>query len=181
MSRGGDHHVIIKRWGRSHTATCPCGWSGHAWNDLRPAEADAWEHLYGTERIVDTAGIPGPGEELIGGRPVLHLDGLAGEDQTGPEATDTPAGASPGDVARRARELAGSPSPYGRQGPTELWNLAGGDRGVVQAAVSEISELLAAHSRRSAGTADGEWLDLITAKRLLEESLRESGVGSYSP
>lgn len=178
MSRGGDHHVIIRRWGRSHTASCPCGWSGHAWNDLRPAEADAWEHIYGDERILDAAAIPGPGEEVYGGSATLHLDPLAG-DQPAP-AGPARAGAAPGELVRRARELAGSPSPYGRQGPTELWNLSGGDRSSVQAAVSEISELLAAHSRRSAGTADGEWLDLITAKRLLEESLRESGVGSYS-
>lgn len=184
MARGGDHQVIIRRWGRSHTASCPCGWSGHAWNDLRPAEADAWEHLYGDERIVDTAAIPGPGEETVGASKTLYLDALF---EARPDAPDAPdphgpgrAGAAPGELARRARELAGSPSPYGRQGPTELWNLAGGDRSVVHAAVSEISGLLAAHSRRSAGTADGEWLELITAKRLLNESLRESGVRSYS-
>ena len=187
MARAGDHQVIIRRWGRSHTASCPCGWSGHAWNDLRPAEADAWEHLYGEECIVDTAAIPGPGEETLGASRTLYLGALS---ETPPDAPGTPdapdrpgpgrAGTAPAELARRARELAGSPSPYGRQGPTELWNLAGGDHSAVHAAVSEISGLLAAHSRRSAGTADGEWLELITAKRLLEESLRESGVRSYS-
>jgi hypothetical protein len=163
--------VVIRRRGRSHTASCPCGWSGHAWNDLRPAEADAWEHVFGTERIVDSAAIPGPGEASAG-----VPAGPGAGDQAEPEEDRT--GASAGAVARRARELAGSPSPYGRQGPSELWHLAGGDRTAVRAAISEIAELLAVHSRRSAGTADGEWLDLITAKRLLEESLKEAGVGS---
>lgn len=176
MSRGGEHQVIIRRRGRSHTATCPCGWRGHAWNDLRPAEADAWEHLYGDERIVDTPAIPGPGEES---GPPLHLDAL-GEGAAAQAAGRLPGGASPEALARRAMELAGSPSPYSRQGPGELWNLSGRDRTVVRAAISEIGEALAAHSRRSAGTADGEWLELITAKRLLEECLRESGVSSYS-
>lgn len=178
MSRVGDHHVTIRRWGRSHTASCPCGWSGHAWNDLRPAEADAWEHIYGDERIIDAAAIPGPGGEVPGDPAALHLDALTGNQPC--SAGPARAGTAPGELVRRALELAGSPSPYGRQGPTELWNLAGGDLAVVQEAVSEIGGLLAAHSRRSAGTADGKWLDLITARRLLEESLRESGVGSYS-
>lgn len=150
MPGGAEHRVVIRRRGRSHRATCPCGWSGHAWNDLRPAEADAWEHVFGTDRIVD------------GG--------------SGPDLS----GAAAGALARRARELAGSPSPYGRQGPAELWAMAAQDSTAVHAAISEIGELLAAHSRRSAGTADGEWLELITAKRLLEETLREAGVGSYS-
>ncbi|HET9078214.1 MAG TPA: hypothetical protein VFN68_14850 [Acidimicrobiales bacterium] len=163
---------MIRRRGRSHRATCGCGWSGHAWNDLRPAEADAWEHVYGTDRIVDASAIPGPGDEAAG-----FPASTPGEGGAEPGRTVAAADA----LARRARELAGSPSPYARQGPVELWTLAGQDRAAVAAAISEVSELLAAHSRRSAGTADGEWLELITAKRLLEESLREAGVGSYSP
>lgn len=173
MSRGGEHHVVIRRRGRSHRAWCPCGWSGHAWNDLRPAEADAWEHIYGSERIVDTSAIPGPGEEVAAAGGALDLDELSGR-QPAPSRR----GPAPEVLVRRAIELAGSPSPYGRQGPTELWNLSERDRTVVEGAVSEIGELLADHSRRSAGTADREWLELITAKRLLEECLREAGVGS---
>ena len=172
MSRGGEHHVVIRRRGRSHRAWCPCGWSGHAWNDLRPAEADAWEHIYGTDRIVDSSAIPGPGDEVLGAAgPALDLDDMAGRARARPAP-------SPEVLVRRAIDLAGSPSPYGRQSPSELWNLAERDRAAVHAAISEIGELLAAHSRRSAGTADGEWLELITAKRLLEECLREAGVGS---
>lgn len=172
MSRGAEHQVVIRRRGRSHRAWCPCGWSGHAWNDVRPAEADAWEHIYGTDRIVDASAIPGPGGDQLGPETTIDLDRLSGREPP------SPAPDAPDLLARRAIELAASPSPYGRQGPTELWNLAERDRTTVHAALSQIGELLADHSRRSAGTADGQWLELITAKRLLEDCLREDGVGS---
>lgn len=178
MSQGGEHQVVIRRRGRSHRAWCPCGWSGHAWNDLRPAEADAWEHVHGTDCIVDSALIPGPATEPLGPPVVLHLDELGDSPATVSEPPVTLTRPEPGvsseALVRRARELAGSPSPYGRQGSAELWNLALQDRSAVEAAIKEIGELLAAHSRRSAGTADGQWLELITAKRLLEESVREA-------
>jgi hypothetical protein len=35
------------------------------------------------------------------------------------------------------------------------------------------------HSRRSASTADSEWLQLITAKRLLQEALEQEDTRSY--
>ncbi|HEX4862952.1 MAG TPA: hypothetical protein VFV02_02705 [Acidimicrobiales bacterium] len=73
----------------------------------------------------------------------------------------------------KARSFADSPSPYSRPAIGELWKLAGEDRALLQAAVSEIDELLRRHSRVSAHTADSEWLQLITAKRLLQHALEQ--------
>lgn len=163
MTRGGDHRVTILRRGRSHTARCSCGWNSHAWNELRPAEADAWHHIYGDSVIVDVAAIP---DERGPDGPVGHEV----EAPVVPVAGDPRSGAVER-LVQKARTLADRPSPYAREAVAELWRVAAQDRLLVQAAISEIGELLSVHSRRSAGAADSEWLQLITAKRLLGEAL----------
>jgi hypothetical protein len=125
---------------------------------LRPAEADAWHHIYGDSVIVDVTAIPdersGPGRS-----PARAATGLEAGPSRAVEA-----------LVRQARELAARPSPYTRDSAPELWRAAGEDRVLVGAAVAELVELLARHDRRSAGAADSEWLQLITAKRLLTDA-----------
>ena len=145
--------MIIERRGRSHQAHCRCGWSGHAWNELRPAEADAWHHVYGDSCIVETS-------RDTGRHPV-----------TGPSMQMPTLDASVDRLVQRARILAGGTSPYSEQAVGELRRLAGGDRSIVQAAITEVGELLLRHSRQSKSTADSEWLTLRTARRILEEAL----------
>jgi hypothetical protein len=69
--------------------------------------------------------------------------------------------------------LADSPSPHRQQAAGELWRFAAEDPDLLQAAISEIGDLLRRHSRRSGSTADSEWLQLITAKRLLQTTLEQ--------
>jgi hypothetical protein len=83
-------------------------------------------------------------------------------------------------VVNRARTLADSPSPYSHQAVRDLWHFAEEDQTVLQAAVSAIGDLLWRHSQRSAGTADSEWLQLITAKRLLQETMEQKETHTYS-
>jgi hypothetical protein len=82
-------------------------------------------------------------------------------------------------LVNRARALADSPSPYGKRAVIELWHVAAQDRALLTAAVKEIGELLSDHSRHSASTADSEWLQLITARRLLQETLEQEDTRSY--
>lgn len=163
MSLTRDHRVTIERRGRSHKCVCSCGWKSHAWNELRPAEADAWHHVYGDAVVVDVSAIP--------------------DERSVPLGPGTQGGATPGgqrggraveNLVHQARELAGRPSPYTRGAAPELWRQAGGDPVVVQAAIAELVELLARHDRHSAGAADSEWLQLITAKRLLADALNSA-------
>lgn len=165
MSLAHEHRVMIERRGRSHKCVCSCGWTGHAWNELRPAEADAWHHVYGDEVIVDISSIPDERSPAGGGRggPQSTYGGAAGGDRS--RAVEQ--------LVRQARELADRPSPYTKDSAPELWRLSGNDRVLVQAAVAELVELLARHDRRSAGAADSEWLQLITAKRLLTDALAQ--------
>jgi hypothetical protein len=174
VSPTGEHDLVIERRGLSHRACCACGWMGHAWNELRPAEADAWHHLFGDDRIIDVAALASsvagaaarpdwaaPGHAAVGAR--SHL----------PEPTRRlPSLES---VVNRARALADGPSPYRHQAVGELWRFAAEDRTLLEAAISEIGDLLWRHSRRSASTADSEWLQLITAKRLLQETMQLEG------
>lgn len=174
MSLGQDHRVTIERRGRSHKCLCSCGWRSHAWNELRPAEADAWHHVYGDSVIVDVSAIPDErsvpavggerpaGAGQPGGRPEPYGGGQAGGGQSSRSVEE---------LVRQARELADGPSPYTRGAAPELWRQAGEDSVVVQAAITELVELLANHDRRNAGAADSEWLQLITAKRLLADAL----------
>jgi hypothetical protein len=83
-------------------------------------------------------------------------------------------------VVNRARALADSRSPYSHQAVRELWRFASEDQALLQAAISEIGDLLWRHSQRSAGTADSEWLQLITAKRLLQETMEQKETHTYS-
>jgi hypothetical protein len=166
--------VVIERRGRSHRARCACGWSGHAWNELRPSEADAWHHIHGNSRIVDVSAVPDrtdpSTDHSTGPVPVIAI-GSSTEPARAPRA---PRAVPPvAELITRARALADSPSPYGKQAVPDLWMLAAEDSVAIQAAISEIGELLLRHSRRTASTADSEWLQLITAKRLLQEALVE--------
>lgn len=159
MPKAGDHTVIIERRGRSHQAHCRCGWSGHAWNELRPAEADAWHHVHGDSCIVDTA--------PVNLREAAFQLGV-------PQASQMPTlDASIERLVTRARIIADGSSPYSDQAVAELRKLAGEDGSIVQAAIAEVGELLRKHSLQSKSTADGEWLQLRTAKRLLEEILTQ--------
>jgi hypothetical protein len=74
-------------------------------------------------------------------------------------------------VVNRARALADSPSPYCQQAVSELWRFAAEDRALLQAAILETGDLLRRHSLRTSSTADSQWLQLITAKRLLQETI----------
>lgn len=162
MTLTQDHRVTIERRGRSHKCVCSCGWTSHSWNELRPAEADAWHHVFGEEAIVDVSAIPdersAPGVAPARGR------ASAGP---GPGAR---IGRTVEDLVRQACELADRPSPYTRGAALELWRLAGEDPVLVRAAMAELVELLALHDRRNAGAADSQWLQLITAKRLLGDA-----------
>jgi hypothetical protein len=86
---------------------------------------------------------------------------------------------SPESLVNRARALADRPYRYRQQAVDELWRLAAEDQPSLRAAVAAIGDLLRLHSRRSASTADSEWLQLITAKRLLEAALEQEGTHSY--
>lgn len=176
VSPAGDHQVAIQRRGRSHRAWCRCGWKGHAWNELRPAEADAWHHVFGDGSIVDVTSVRDPGNPFS-------------EPVAAPEGPDSPRDKAleqarrsrlVGGLVGKARSFADSPSPYKRQAIGDLWKLAGEDRSLLRSAVSEIDELLRRHSRVSAHTADSEWLQLITSKRLLQHALEQEHLADLS-
>ncbi|HET9733021.1 MAG TPA: hypothetical protein VFP54_10140 [Acidimicrobiales bacterium] len=164
MTLTQDHRVTIERRGRSHKCVCSCGWTSHSWNELRPAEADAWHHVFGDDVIVDVSSIPDERSVPAGSGP--RPGGV------GPSAGRPADGGDRAveQLVRQARELADRPSPYTRGAAAELWRQAGEDPVLVQAAITELVELLARHDRRSAGAADSEWLQLITARRLLAEA-----------
>lgn len=172
MSLAQDHRVTIERRGRSHKCVCSCGWTSHSWNELRPAEADAWHHVYGDEVIVDVSAIPD--ERSVPAGAASRTGSRPARGEPGP-------GRAVEELVRRARELADRPSPYTRDATPELWRQAGEDAVVVRAAVSELVELLARHDRHSAGAADSEWLELITAKRLLTDALSLSDEPARGP
>ena len=172
MSPPVEHQVVIQRRGRSHRAWCRCGWKGHAWNELRPAEADAWHHVFGEASIVDVTSVRDPGDPFS--EPVGAPEAESPRDRAIESARRS---RLVNGLVGKARSFADSPSPYKRQAISELWRIAGEDRTVLQAAVSEIDELLRRHSRISAHTADSEWLQLITAKRLLQHTLEQDLAG----
>jgi hypothetical protein len=174
VSPTGEHDVFIERRGLSHRACCACGWMGHAWNELRPAEADAWHHLFGDNRVIDVAALA---SSVAGAaaRPGWVAPGHAGVGARRHLAEPTRRLPSLESVVNRARALADSPSPYRHQAVRELWRFAAEDRALLEAAIAEIGDLLWRHSRRSASTADSEWLQLITAKRLLHGLLQQEG------
>jgi hypothetical protein len=80
-------------------------------------------------------------------------------------------------LVRHAQDLAARPSPYSRDAAPELWQAADQNTVLIQSALTELEELLARHDRQSSRAADSEWLQLITAKRLLFQALAH-GEGS---
>lgn len=177
MSLAEDHRVTIERRGRSHKCVCSCGWRSHAWNELRPAEADAWHHVYGDAVIVDVSAIPDERSVPLAGagHPGATGTGVPGPTGSRPDhGTGVQADRAVEHLVRQARQLADRPSPYTRDAAPELWRQAGEDPVVVHAAIAELVGLLARHDRHSAGAADSEWLQLITAKRLLGEALNSA-------
>lgn len=172
MSPLADHQVVIQRRGRSHRAWCRCGWKGHAWNELRPAEADAWHHVFGDGSIVDVTSVRDPGDPFS--EPTTHpSDGVLSGSPRDRAMDGARRSRVVAALVGKSRSFADSPSPYRSQATGDLWKLAGEDRSLLQAAVSQIDELLRRHSRVSAHTADSEWLQLITAKRLLQHALEQ--------
>lgn len=150
---------------------------GHAWNELRPAEADAWEHVYGSDCIIDLDTIAGPDAEWnpesdLPGRslPASELVTVLARGGSSPTAVDN--------LIRHARAVASSPSPYSPHAREEIWHLAAHDPSAIRSAITEVDVLLARHSQRNASTADAEWLELITTKRLLSHTL-ESETAEY--
>jgi hypothetical protein len=151
------HSVVVERRGTAHRACCACGWSGHSWNELRPAEADAWHHVYGDERIVEVR--PGSAPDPVSTARLVDPPGPAG-------------GTLPVDrLVDRARDLARGSAPHSPAAIDELIRAASGDPDSLAAARDHASELLRRHSRRNAGAADDQWLELHTARRLLDAAV----------
>ena len=163
------HSVVVERRGTAHRACCACGWFGHSWNELRPAEADAWHHLFGDDRIIDVR--PGAAPDAAS---TAHMapGGYA------------PAGTLPVDrLVDTARALARGSSPHSQAGIEELTRAAAGLPDALAEARDRASDLLRRHSQRNAGAADDEWLELHTARRLLDAALSQAsadyaGLGS---
>src|SRR5262249_57921796 len=134
------------------------------------AEAGGWHAICGDDRVVDVGAFAGsmagaasrPGSAIRG-----HTAAGAGSRRPAP-ARRLPSLES---VVNRARALADSPSPYRHQAVGELWRFAAEDLALLQAAILETGDLLRRHSLRTSSTADSEWLQLITAKRLLQETI----------
>jgi hypothetical protein len=170
LSQGGDyqaHHVIIRRRGRSHRSCCSCGWMGRSWNELRPAEADAWEHVFGSDCVIDLDTIGGADEDW------MQSSWAKRDELVTAMARTSVSPVKVADLIRHARAVASGPSPYSQHARDEIWHLAAQDSTAIRDAISEVDELLERHSRRNASTADAEWLELITTKRLLVDSLRD--------
>ena len=151
------HSVIVERRGTAHRACCTCGWAGHSWNELRPAEADAWHHVYGDERVVDVR--PGAAPDAASTAAFAQLHGRA-------------EGGLPVDrLVDRARALARGSAPHSPATIEELAKAAAGDPDTLAEARDRAAELLRRHSQRNARAADDEWLELHTARRLLEAAV----------
>lgn len=76
-----------------------------------------------------------------------------------------------------ARALARGSSPHSPAGIDELGRAAGGSPDLLAAARDRASEMLRRHSQRNAGAADDEWLELHTARRLLDAALDRAEAG----
>ncbi|HZT64694.1 MAG TPA: hypothetical protein VFA11_02790 [Acidimicrobiales bacterium] len=150
MSNADEHPVLIERRGSAFRASCPCGWRGHPWNELRPAEADAWHHVYGDERVVDV--------EAARAQVASHVSAAA-------------TSVSVERLVHAARDQARGSSPHSPAAVEELARTAERSPQVIAEARDKILDLLQRHSRQNAGAADGEWLELHTARRLLDAAL----------
>lgn len=146
MSSDGVHSAVIERRGVAHQARCACGWSGHSWNELRPAEADAWHHTFGDSRV---------------------MDARTASEETAPVPLAR-SSASVEQIVSAARSLARSSAPHRPSAIDELSRAAGDSAAALTEAQEEIAELLRRHARRSSSAADEEWLELHTARRLIE-------------
>jgi hypothetical protein len=121
--------------------------------------------VFGDECVVDLA---------LGEAAELAIEqALRPTPEAPPALPQTPTGPSVESVVNRVRAIADGPSPYRHHAVGELRRFVADDRMVLQAALSEIGQLLAQHEQRSARTADSEWLQLITAKRLLQDTLEQ--------
>jgi hypothetical protein len=120
---------------------------------LRPAEADAWHHIYGETVIVDLSSSTQPPPAPT------------------PQQTDPDRSQAVELLVRQAQDLAAKPSPYARSAAPELWRSSGQDMVAIRSAVSKVEGLLARHDRQASRAADSEWLQLITAKRLLLQAV----------
>ncbi|HMC51513.1 MAG TPA: hypothetical protein VKI64_02050 [Acidimicrobiales bacterium] len=159
MTETGKHSASIEQRRDVYIAICTCGWRGPRARVLREAEADAWHHQFGDGRVV----------VLDNARSTARSPSRAAK--AGPEA---PPPAADGDaevvdrLVSRARELARSSAPH-RPGVTrELQTMARGSTARLERARSTIVELLHKHDQASGGAADSQWLELHTAKRILD-------------
>jgi hypothetical protein len=148
-----EHVVVIERRGVAHQARCGCGWTGHKWNELRPAEADAWHHTYGDERVVD-------GSAADAAAAAARLAQPAGASGSGSGSVEK--------LVDVARTLARGTSPHRRAAILDLTRAADGSTAVLSEAEHQVGELLRRHAQRNGGAADQEWLELHTARRLLD-------------
>ena len=142
-----SHYVVVERHGAAYRSRCGCGWSGHSWSELRPAEADAWHHTYGDDRLVDAA---------------------TAESQRVAESAALEAARPVDDIVSAARSLARSATPHRPAVIADLTRAAGSSNAALADAGREIERLLRAHARSSWSTADEQWLELRTARRLIE-------------
>jgi len=151
----GKHSASIEQRRDVYIAICTCGWRGPRARILREAEADAWHHQFGEGRLV----------VLDASRPAAYASSPSAEPPWMVSDEDTEV---VGHLVSRARELARSSAPH-RPGVTrELQTMAQGSTARLERARSVVVELLQQHDQASYGAADSQWLELHTAKRLLD-------------
>jgi len=143
VSEVAKHRASIEQRRKVYIAICTCGWRGPRVQVLREAEADAWTHQFGDSRLV-----------------VL-------------DAPDAVAYVSVGASLSQAPEApwvsADDTGVVDRPGVTrELQALAEGSTARLERARSVIVDLLHQHDLASGGAADSQWLELHTAKRVLD-------------
>jgi len=159
VSEVAKHRASIEQRRKVYIAICTCGWRGPRVQVLREAEADAWTHQFGDSRLV-----------VLDAPDAVAYVSVGASLSQAPEAPWVSADDT-GVVDRlviRARELARSSAPH-RPGVTrELQALAEGSTARLERARSVIVDLLHQHDLASGGAADSQWLELHTAKRVLD-------------
>lgn len=150
-----EHRVVIEQRAGSYATVCDCGWRGEVWDDLRRSEADAWRHEHGRDRLV-----------------VVTPTRRRGHDQPG---DGVPRVAEPSDlvdaIVRCARQLAAGTAPMSQASKDELWAVAG-SRFELEEARARLGALLESTSTDNLGTADEQWLEIMTARHLLDATLK---------
>jgi hypothetical protein len=155
VSEVGKHSASIEQRRNVFIAICTCGWRGPRARVLRDAEADAWHHQFGESRLV----------VLDASRAAAYASSPSAEP---PWMVNDEDSEVVGQLVSRARELARSSAPH-RPGVTrELQTMAEGSTARLERARSVVVELLQRHDQDSYGAADSQWLELHTAKRLLD-------------